>query len=467
MFLERFQVRAATRRAKAVGDDVVDVLLAFLHAPHVILKGNPLGAGFIRRGSEAHELQDRLAVGEILRDALLHGLAELVPELAVFLRIELAEQVQHALGEGVAHRLDVGIVLQRLAGDVEGEIAGVDHAAHEPQVQRQELLRVVHDEHALDVELDATRRFPVPQVEGGAARDVDEAHILLLAFDAVVAPTERVFVVVRDVLVERLVFVVRHVGARARPERRGGVHGLLLRRFRRIRILVVPRFLPGVTFSGHHHRHTDVIRVLAHDLAQPKPIRELVGVALQLEDHAGAALGVWRILHRELVLALRRPAHAGLRAGAFGLHFHLVGDHEGAVEAHPELADELGVPLCLAREVREELGGAGLGDGAQVGDELVAAHADAVVRHRDGLRVGVERHANLEVWVVCDQLGVRERVEAEPVDGVRGVRDELTQEDLPVGVQGVDHQVQQLLGFGLEAEGLFGHARPKVLGARH
>ncbi len=52
-----------------------------------------------------------------------------------------------------------------------------------------------------------------------------------------------------------------------------------------------------------------------------------------------------------------------------------------------------------------------------------------------------------------EQAGIVERLEAQLVAGVGGVGNQFAQEDLLVAVQGVDHQVQQLLDLGLEAEG--------------
>src|SRR5690625_3041871 len=46
-----------------------------------------------------------------------------------------------------------------------------------------------------------------------------------------------------------------------------------------------------------------------------------------------------------------------------------------------------------------------------------------------------------------------ERGIAQLVASVGGIGNQLAQEDLPVGVQGVNHQVQQLLHLGLEAQG--------------
>ncbi len=54
---------------------------------------------------------------------------------------------------------------------------------------------------------------------------------------------------------------------------------------------------------------------------------------------------------------------------------------------------------------------------------------------------------------LAQQLGLGDGREAQPVAGVGGVGNQLAQEDLPVAVQGVDHELQQLADFGLKAEG--------------
>ena len=49
-----------------------------------------------------------------------------------------------------------------------------------------------------------------------------------------------------------------------------------------------------------------------------------------------------------------------------------------------------------------------------------------------------------------EERGVGEGLEAQLLAGVRGVRDQLAQEDLLVRVQRVNHEPQYLLGLGLE-----------------
>ena len=67
--------------------------------------------------------------------------------------------------------------------------------------------------------------------------------------------------------------------------------------------------------------------------------------------------------------------------------------------------------------------------------------------------------ADLQLRIGFVERVVGERLEAQLVGGVGGVGDQLAQEDLLVAVQGVDHQLEQLLHLGLEAEGflLVGH----------
>ena len=92
----------------------------------------------------------------------------------------------------------------------------------------------------------------------------------------------------------------------------------------------------------------------------------------------------------------------------------------------------------------------GMRDSAQVLVKLVLGHADAVVRHGDGASVLVERHADSQVVLAHFHVLVGQAAEVQLVHRVRRVGNELAQEDLAVGVDGVDHQVQQFLALGLE-----------------
>src|SRR5690606_3497328 len=141
----------------------------------------------------------------------------------------------------------------------------------------------------------------------------------------------------------------------------------------------------------------------------------------------------------ELTLAFRGPVHAfaGGHTGTAAVDIHLVGDDEGRIEAHAKLANQLGILLGVTGEVFHEVGGAGLGDGAQVRNNILTAHADAVVFEGDGLGVLVEAQANFQLGAAFQQLGLGQRLEAQLVGGIGRVGNQLTEENFLVGVQGM------------------------------
>ena len=93
---------------------------------------------------------------------------------------------------------------------------------------------------------------------------------------------------------------------------------------------------------------------------------------------------------------------------------------------------------------------AALGDGAEVFVQLVLGHADAVVRDGQGAFVLVRGDADFEVFAALADLVVRQREEIELIHRIAGVADELTQKDLFMRVDAVDHQVEYAPRFRLE-----------------
>ena len=102
-----------------------------------------------------------------LVDAELQGAAELLEEALVGLAVIVAHARQVGLDlllEAPGDGAQLAVVLQRLARDVQREIGGVHHAAHEAEVVGQQFLALVHDEH-------------VGRVQGQAALVVLRVHV--------------------------------------------------------------------------------------------------------------------------------------------------------------------------------------------------------------------------------------------------------------------------------------------------
>ena len=98
--------------------------------------------------------------------------------------------------------------------------------------------------------------------------------------------------------------------------------------------------------------------------------------------------------------------------------------------------------------------GAGARDGAERLDHLVAAHADAVVLDGEAPLVGIDGERDARLGVVAQQRRLGDRLVAQPLAGIGGIRDQLAQKYVFVGIDRMHHQVQQLGDIGLERPAL-------------
>ena len=124
----------------------------------------------------------------------------------------------------------------------------------------------------------------------------------------------------------------------------------------------------------------------------------------------------------------------------------MVGHHEGGIKAHTELADNVALGVLI--QLLTELEGTAGGDDAQILLQIGIVHADAVVAEGAGLLIGADGDG--KILPLHAHLLIRQGAVAQLVDGVGGVGQDLPQEDLLMGVDGVDHQLQQTLGLRLK-----------------
>ena len=79
--------------------------------------------------------------------------------------------------ETATDRVDLPILLQHFARNVERHILCVDDPLDEAQVHRHELVAVGHDEDALDIQLHPDLGILVEQVERGVRRDEQQGLV--------------------------------------------------------------------------------------------------------------------------------------------------------------------------------------------------------------------------------------------------------------------------------------------------
>ena len=210
---------------------------------------------------------------------------------------------------------------------------------------------------------------------------------------------------------------------------------------------------------GHQHPdgEADVVAVLLHQLIEgvfPQVLAVLVllllAVGLDVHDDIGAHSVLLAGLDGVAVHAGRLPAVRLIAAVLLGDDGDLIGHHEGGIEAHAELADDIGVGGLLALQLALELEASAVGDHAQIVLQIALVHADAVVADGQGTVLLVDGQGDLEVLPLQAHLVVGQAEIAQLVDGIGGVGDDLAEEDLLMGIDGVDHHVQQTLGLGFE-----------------
>ena len=91
-----------------------------------------------------------------------------------------------------------------------------------------------------------------------------------------------------------------------------------------------------------------------------------------------------------------------------------------------------------------------MGDGTQVLLQLLGSHANAVIRNSERTIVLIKGDADGKIGTVDIHVIIRKALEVELVHSVGSVGDKLAQEDLFIGIDGVDHQIEQLFALCLE-----------------
>ena len=299
---------------------------------------------------------------------------------------------------------------------------------------------LVGDEHPLDVEFHASRRLPVPQIERRRGRHIEQARVIPLAFHPVMTPDQWVGEIVGDVLVELDVLVVFDLCPRPRPQRLGLVHGF-----------------PGILFLAgglEPDGESDVVGILPDQVADPVALEKLLFVGLERQADGRSAPAFPGLFECIAAVTIGYPTHRVLGGGAGppAQNLHPLGDDEGRIEAHTELANERGILPGLAVEALQKSRGTRVGDGAQLLDDLLAAHADAVVADGQNSGFGIQRNLDGQFRVGFQELRIGQGFEAQPVVGVGRVGNEFAEKYFLVAVQRVHHEVQQLLHLGLEIE---------------
>merc|ERR1719405_188293 len=194
------------------GGQEEDPLLALLHAGDVVRQGRLLLA--VRRG-KAEELGQSFAVGGVFDHPELEVPPEGLPAR------ELLQRVERPLHELLPDDARDPGLLEDLAAHVQREIGRVYDALHEAEVPgHQTVVKLVRDEHALDIELDVPGLHRLAAlVEAGRARDEDHPRELDGALHVEVVVRHGIEELLEGALEERVVLLLLDLLGAAEPQR--------------------------------------------------------------------------------------------------------------------------------------------------------------------------------------------------------------------------------------------------------
>ena len=224
----------------------------------------------------------------------------------------------------------------------------------------------------------------VVEVEGCLAGNEEQLCVLGSALHTIVGIGQGVVHAVGNALVELLVLFIGDLSLGPGPEGGGLVHRLPVLMLDILRLLFIPLALLHLNWDAN------VIGVALENLLD-RPVGEQVVMAFlvfalsfslsKVKDDLGAPLGPFNGLDAEVARALRLPTNriAGGQSRPAADDRDMVCHDEGRVEADAELTNECGITGGVSRQPAKELLGARAGDGAQVGDHLLSAHAHPIV----------------------------------------------------------------------------------------
>lgn len=263
-------------------------------------------------------------------------------------------------------------MLEHLTGDIQTQILRVDHAAHKAEAVRQQISAVFHDHHAGGIQLQTLLEVFGVEVIRCFRGDEQQRLVCDRALDVRVNDGQRIFKVKEFLFIEIVVFLVGDVLFIPVPDRDHGVERLDLGIGLIFGLVAVFRaLLHAALFNRHADGVADIIGIFAHERLQLPCLQEtgillVVRVGLQLHDHVRTGGSALTRGHGIAVRTLGLPFPCFVRAVFLRNDGHLVRDHECRIEAHAELADDIGVSGLVLVERLLELQTAGAADRAEV-----------------------------------------------------------------------------------------------------
>ena len=321
---EAFHIGASFDGGAGGGDLIVDGFLVLFHAADIVGEGDDLS--LFRHGSfKAQEFGDSVTMSVVGGDAFFEEAGEAGVVLTPFFGIVLSffiKVLEQAFSDDIAEFAYKSRVLHGLAGDVEGEVLAIDHAADETHPVREELGGLGVDEDFFAIEGDTgfglAHAHELHVLIGEEEQGIDDERGVGLEMQAVGGGVPGV----SGEFVEVVVLLVGDVFAGFEPEGLDGVDA----------------------FAVQVDREANEVGVAFEDFLDALGLGEFGSVFFEVQGDGTATFLVGggsvdgvassTVTRPCEMLIIRTPGMGGDR--------DFVGDHEGAVEADTELTNDFG-----------------------------------------------------------------------------------------------------------------------------
>jgi hypothetical protein len=490
---------------EGLASDVVHVLLVLWHASNVVREGSDVITGL--GGVVSEELGKSLAVLSILVDTELDVLGEGAVELVEVLLVlgDLLEELEGLLDNVLLDDLHDLVLLKGLTRQVQWEILRVDNTLDEAQPLWDEIGSIISDENAADVQLDVVLGLlGLEKVERSALWNKENGTELELTLNGEVLDGKVVLPVVGEGLVEGTVLLGGDVLWVAGPDWLLLVELLLLDLglldllglwlllllividLLDLGLLLVTLLLLGLSLliwnlSLGLLEDVEVdwvgneLGVLLDDLLDLSLVQVVHLLILKVEDDLGTTTEL-------LTLGVLGEGEGSTSGGlpnvllvivVLGNDGDSVGNKVGGVETDTELTNH--GDISTSGESLHELLGTGTSDRTEVVDEVLRdvsfllssilhggrtyslGHTNTSITDGEGLGLLVWDDVDSEILAGVKLAWVRKGLISDLVKSIGSVGDKLSQEDLLVGVDGVDNEGEKLRDLSLELESLARH----------
>ena len=224
-----------------------------------------------------------------------------------------------------------------------------------------------------------------------------------------------------------------------------------------LRLVLQPQRLNFIhALAVEQNRESNKVTVGFDQMLHPRFGRVLRAILLEVHHDLRSALLTRRIGDLISAHAITRPHQlAAISTPAARMHAHLVRHHERGIKPDTELTDHVRWRSTVFLDRFEEGLGTGVGNRSKIFHQLVMRHANAMIGNREGLCLLIGRDVDLKRQIGLMNILLGPFKMAKFLHRIGGIRDQLAQENLLVGVKRVDDEIEKLLDLGLECV-LFG-----------